>query len=342
MSQMQQWRLAAIPQGMPQDSDFTWESAAVPACPPGGLLVRTHLLSVDPYIRGRLNGVKTYVDPIPVGQLLESSAVGAVVESRAAGFAPGDFVVGFWPWAEYAAVPAAAVYSLGPQPPLPIQHYLDQLGAPGMTAWFGLTEICQPKAGETVFVTAAAGAVGFTVAQIAKLLGCRVVGTAGTAAKVADISKYCDAAFSYRDEARFAELLATTCPAGIDCFFDNTGGPLTDAVLQHMNPFGRIAVCGQISAYNDARHDIGPRPFLPILTKQLRVEGFIVTRWRDRFPEGQQRLGEWLRAGKLHYRWHEYSGLAAAPRALRGLFTGENHGKSLVWVFDHRPEPLFK
>jgi NADPH-dependent curcumin reductase CurA len=202
---------------------------------------------------------------------------------------------------------------------------------PGMTAYFGVTEVCAPKAGETVMVSGAAGAVGSAVGQIAKILGCRAVGTAGTDAKVRHIKSLgFDDALNYRTDLPYADSLARTCPKGIDCYFDNVGGEFTDAVLGCMNVRGRMAVCGQISQYNDRSRDIGPRPFSQMIVRQLRVEGFLVSRWAGRFAEGREQMAEWLKQGRLRYQETVYEGLESAPRAFIGLFHGENTGKALV------------
>jgi NADPH-dependent curcumin reductase CurA len=322
--------LAAIPSGMPAESDFRLETVPAPSCPAGGLLVRTTWISVDPYLRGRMTGHRTYIDPIPVGGVMESGAVGEVIASQHPDFHPGDTITGFWGWQEFVALPAAGIQKVDPAE-APVSTALGILGMPGMTAYFGLTEICAPKRGETVLVTGAAGAVGSAAGQIARILGCRVVGTAGTPEKVAYIrSLGFDAALNYRTDKPYAENLARLCPNGIDCFFDNTGGELSDAALRLMNTFGRVSVCGQISQYNNIAQDVGPRLFWIMIVKQLRVEGFIVTRWAARFPEGRSQMAAWLRQGLLRYDESIYDGLEKAPRAFIGLFTGENTGKALV------------
>jgi NADPH-dependent curcumin reductase CurA len=322
--------LAAIPQGMPRESDFRMDEAAVPECPPNGLLVRTQWLSVDPYIRGRMTGNRSYIDPIPVGGVMESGAVGEVVVSRNQNFKEGDNVTGLWGWQDYATVDGARVQKLDPSE-APVSTAIGILGMPGMTAYFGLTELCVPKAGETVMVSGAAGAVGSAAGQIAKILGCRVIGSAGSSEKVAYVKSLgFDDALNYRTDQPYLQVLERMCPSGIDCYFDNTGGELTDAVFQVLNVRGRVAVCGQISQYNDRDKDIGPRPFWPIITRQLRVEGFLVSRWASRFPEGRKQMAAWLKEGRLNYEETVYDGLESIPRAFIGLFKGENTGKAIV------------
>ncbi|MCX6621525.1 MAG: NADP-dependent oxidoreductase, partial [Acidobacteria bacterium] len=268
--------------------------------------------------------------PIPVGAVMESSAVGEVTASLHPDFQVGNIVTGLWGWQEYVAVDAARVQRIDPAE-APVSTAIGILGMPGMTAYFGFTELCRPKAGETVLVSGAAGAVGSAVGQIAKILGCRVVGTAGSAGKVQYLQSLgFDEAMNYRTDLPYAETLARMCPKGIDCYFDNVGGEVTDAVFPLMNLRGRVAVCGQISQYNDRSKDIGPRPFTEMLVKQLRVEGFIVSRWASRFPEGRRRMAAWLKQGRLRYQETVYEGLESAPRAFIGLFQGENTGKAVV------------
>ncbi len=205
------------------------------------------------------------------------------------------------------------------------------LGMPGMTAYFGLIEICQPKAGETLVVSGAAGAVGSAVGQIGKILGLRVVGSAGTDEKCERLRALgFDEAINYKTGKPYAEALKRTCPQGIDCYFDNVGGEFTDEVLLQMNNLGRVSICGQISQYNDRAGDVAPRPYWLTIVKQLRIEGFLVFRWMDRWPEGRAKMGQWLREGKLKYDETVYEGLESAPRAFIGLFQGDNTGKALV------------
>lgn len=322
--------LAAVPQGMPIETDFRFETVPVPECPAGGLLVHTKWLSVDPYLRGRMTGVRTYIEPFLVGDAIESGAIGEVLVSDNGGFHPGDLVTGLWPWQEYAALTGAGVVKLDPAA-APVTTALGILGMPGMTAYFGLLELCEPKAGETVVVSGAAGAVGSAAGQIAKIQGCRVIGIAGTDEKCEYLRSIgFDGVLNYRTDKPYSQRLTALCPDGIHCYFDNVGGEMTDSVLLHMNTRGRIAVCGQIAIYNDRSSDFGPRPFSHILLKQLRVEGFIVSRWASRWPEGQARMGEWLREGRLSYRETVYDGLDQAPRAFIGLFHGDNIGKAVV------------
>ncbi len=321
--------LAAIPQGAPKPTDFHIETVDVPLCPDNGLLVRTQYLSVDPYLRGRISGKRTYVDPILTGAPMVSGAIGEVVESRHSGFQPGDLVTGMWPWQEIAAVDGKDVRKLDPNDG-PVTAQLSVLGITGLTAYFGLLEICNPKAGETLVVSGAAGAVGMVVGQIGKILGCRVTGIAGTESKLEYVrSLGFDGAVSYR-AADLGKQVAAACPNGIDCYFDNVGGSVTDTVLPLMNVFSRISLCGQISQYNATAPESGPRPFPILLVRQIKAEGFIVTRWANRFAEGRKQLLTWLREGKLQNRETVYEGFENTPEAFIGLFRGDNTGKAIV------------
>jgi hypothetical protein len=286
-----------------------------------------------------MTGNRSYIDPIPVGGVMESGAVGEVIASHHPDYTSGDVVTGLWGWQDVVVVDGVRVQKLHPDE-APVSTALGILGMPGMTAYFGLTELCAPKPGETVVVSAAAGAVGSAAGQIAKILGCRVVGTAGTPEKVQFVrSLGFDDALNYRTDKPYDEALARMCPNGIDCYFDNVGGGLTDAVFQLLNPFGRVAVCGQVSQYNDRAADVGPRPFWPMIVKQLRVEGFLVSRWASRFGDGRRQMAAWLREGRLRYEETIYDGLENAPRAFIGLFTGENTGKALVRLAVTPPLP---
>jgi NADPH-dependent curcumin reductase CurA len=315
---------------MPQESDFRVEDSPIPECPEHGLIVRTMWISVDPYLRGRMTGNRTYIEPIAIGGVMESLAVGEVTESRSPAFQKGDIVTGLWGWQDYASVMGSRVQHVD-ESIAPASAYVGILGMPGMTAYFGLLEICQPKSGETVVVSGAAGAVGSAVGQIAKIHGCRVIGTAGSKEKCDYIASVgFDGALNYRTDRPYEDALRKLCPNGIDCYFDNVGGEVTDAVFGLLNVGARVSLCGQISQYNDRSKDIGPRPFWPMIMKQVRAEGFLVSRWASRFPEGQQQMAAWLRDGRLTFRETVYEGLESAPRAFIGLFRGENVGKAVV------------
>lgn len=326
-----QFKVAARPVGMPKESDFQLVEAPVPAADDGQVLVKTSYLSVDPYMRGRLTGIRTYADPVNIGDVMVGGAVGEVVESRAPGFQSGDFVGGAWGWQEYAAVDAKVLRKLNPQL-APVSTALGVLGMPGMTAYFGFLEICQPKPGETVVVSGAAGAVGSLVGQIAKIKGCRAIGIAGGDDKIDYIVKELgfDGGFNYKTTADYGEKLKELCPDGIDCYFDNVGGAITDAVFSQLNVFARVSVCGQISQYNQEKPEPGPRLLGLVLTKQVRVEGFIVVRWQNRWAEGIAQMAKWIQEGRIRYHEDVVQGFENTPRAFIQMLEGKNLGKMLV------------
>jgi NADPH:quinone reductase len=328
-----QFKLAARPVGMPKESDFSLVETPTPALNDGQVLVKTSYLSVDPYMRGRITGIRSYADPVLVGDVMVGGAVGQVMESNHTGLAAGDFVLGFWGWQEYAVVEGKSLIKLNPNL-APVSTALGVLGMPGMTAYFGFLEICKPQPGEVVAVSGAAGAVGSLVLQIAKIKGCRVVGIAGTEEKVQwlvdDLG--CDAAFNYKTCSDYTAKLKEICPAGIDCYFDNVGGAITDAVFPLLNVFGRVSVCGQISMYNLEKPEPGPRLLPYTLVKQLKVEGFIVTRWQSRWGEGIAQMAQWLKEGKIQHREEIVEGFGNTVKAFIGMLQGENTGKMLVKV----------
>ncbi len=326
-----QFHLAAVPVGLPKESDFRLVDSQVPSLAEGQILIKIAYWSVDPYMRGRITGVRSYAEPVLVGDLMQGGAVGEVVESRNPAFAAGDFVVGMMGWQEYAVTDGQGLQKLNPQL-APVSTALGILGMPGATAYFGFLEICQPKPGEAVVVSGAAGAVGTLVGQIAKIKGCHVVGIAGTDEKVDYLVKDLgfDAGFNYKTTQDYSAKLKELCPNGIDCYFDNVGGDITSAVFANLNTYARVSICGQISQYNLAKPALGPNLLLPILVKQVRVEGFIVLRFWDRMGEGITQLAEWLREGKLQYREEVVEGFENIPKAFIEMLTGKNTGKMLV------------
>jgi NADPH:quinone reductase len=326
-----QFVLRARPVGMPKESDFELVEAPIPALTQGQVLLRTLFLSVDPYMRGRMNGIRTYADPVDLGQVMVGGTVGTVVQSTHPQFRVGDVVAGYWGWQDFAVSDGKGLQKLDTSI-APPSTALGVLGMPGMTAYFGFLDICRPKPGETVVVSGAAGAVGSLVGQIAKIKGCRAVGIAGTDDKVAWLRGELgfDAAFNYKTTKNYTQALAELCPSGIDCYFDNVGGAITDAVLPLLNVRARISICGQIAQYNSAKPEPGVRPYGYLLSKQARAEGFIVIQFTDRFPEGVQQMAQWLREGHLKYRETVVEGFENMPRALIGVLQGDNTGKMLV------------
>jgi leukotriene B4 12-hydroxydehydrogenase/15-oxo-prostaglandin 13-reductase len=326
-----QFKLATRPAGLPKESDFTLVEMPLPVPQPGEVIVKTIYLSVDPYMRGRITGVRTYADPVNIGDVMVGGAVGQVIESRDPKLQPGDFVVGYWGWQDHAVAPAAGLQKLDPQL-APVSTALGVLGMPGMTAYFGFLEICHPKPGETVVVSGAAGAVGSLVGQIAKIHGCRAIGIAGADDKIRHVVDDLgfDAAFNYKTVSDYVGKLKELCPDGIDCYFDNVGGSISDAVFALLNPFGRVSVCGQISQYNLAKPEPGPRLLGQILVRQLKVEGFIVTRFQERWPRGIAQMAQWMKEGKLRYREEIVEGFEKTPRTFIDMLEGKNTGKMLV------------
>ncbi len=332
-----QIRLAARPVGFPKESDFRLDESPLPTLTEGQFLVRSIYLSVDPYMRGRMNDRKSYADPVKIGDVMIGGVVGRVESSKHAKFNEGDTVTGMFGWQEYAVSDGAGVRIVRTGK-APISTVLGVLGMPGLTAYCGLMEICRPQAGETVVVSGAAGAVGSAVGQIAKVKGCRVVGIAGSDAKVAHLVDELgfDAAFNYKSTDDYYGRLKELCPDGIDAYFDNVGGPITDAVFAHINTQARIAICGQISQYNAKELEQGPRLLWKLIEKQARVEGFLVFQFTGQFRTAMQQLNEWVETGQLKYRERITVGLENAPRAFLEMMQGENIGKQLVKV----SEPL--
>ena len=324
--------LAARPEGRPKPSDFKLVESPVPKPKPGEILVRVIYLSVDPYMRGRMTDVKSYAPPVQIGEVMVGGAVGKVAASENPQFGTGDIVEGFFGWQEHAISDGQGVRKIDPKL-APISTALSVLGMPGLTAYFGLLEIGKPKPGETVVVSGAAGAVGSLVGQIAKIQGCRVVGIAGSDQKIAWLRELgFDAVFNYKTTTDYVAKLRELCPNGIDVYFDNVGGAITDAVFTSINTGARIAVCGQIAQYNAEKPETGPRLLWHLIVKQARAEGFLVFQFASRYTEGLKQMAEWLRAGKLKYREQFVDGIENAPRAFIGMLQGENTGKQLVRV----------
>ncbi|HVI99520.1 MAG TPA: NADP-dependent oxidoreductase [Sphingomonas sp.] len=325
------WALASRPQGMPAESDFALIDLPARALADGEVRVANRWLSVDPYMRGRMNDVKSYVPPYALGAPMQGGAVGEVIESRAEAIAVGDKVLHMEGWRDEAVVPAGALQKL---PPLgvPDQAFLGQLGMPGMTAYFGLLAVADAEVGDTVFVSAAAGAVGSTVVQIAKAKGMTVIGSAGGAEKGAWVrSLGADVVIDYKAGGNLVKALSEAAPQGIDVYFDNVGGDHLDAALAVANDRARFAICGMIEIYNNAK-PTELRYLARVIAARIRVQGFIVLDYFSRMDEFYRDMGALLQAGKLDARETVHDGLEAMPRAFLDLFSGGNIGKMLVRV----------
>lgn len=325
--------LAARPAGYPKESDFQLVTTPIPAPGPGEILVRALYVSVDPYMRGRMNDVKSYAPPVQLGEVMTGGVVGEVLHSNHPRFVKGEIVQGMFGWQEYAVSDGAGVRRVDPSI-APVSTALGLLGMPGLTAYFGLLDICDPQPGETVVVSAAAGAVGSVVGQIAKIKGCRVVGTAGSDEKVEHITKDLgfNAGFNYRKTRHYRTALEALCPNGIDVYFDNVGGAVTDAVFTLLNVHARIAVCGQISQYNLQKPEMGPRLLWTLIVNRAKVQGFLVSDYSDRFGDALKEMAQWLKMGKLKYREDIVEGIENTPLAFLRMLKGENIGKQLVKV----------
>lgn len=323
------------PQGEATTSNFRLVSVQTPELGEGQVLVRHHYLSLDPYMRGRMNDGKSYAQPQPLGEVMIGGTVGEVQQSRHPRFQPGDAVVGMGGWQEYSVVDAdqPGLLRKVDTTHVPLSYYLGAVGMPGVTAWYGLTQIIAPQAGETVVVSAASGAVGSAFAAVAKARGCRVVGIAGGPDKCryAQEELHFDACIDYRqhpDLKSMAQALKAACPQGIDGYFENVGGYLLDAVLLRTNAFARIAVCGMIAGYDGQPLPL-QNPAL-ILVNRLKVQGFIVSEHMDLWPQALQELGTLVAQGRLRPRESIAQGIDSAPEAFLGLLKGRNFGKQLV------------
>ncbi len=331
MSTNKQVLLANRPTGWVQELDFRIVETPVPEPGPGQMLVKIHWLSLDPYMRGRMSTGKSYAKPAEIGEPMVGGTVGEVVASAGGKFKPGDFVVGSLGWQQYALTNGEGLLKVDPAL-IPLSAYLGVAGMPGATAWTGLLEHCQPRAGETVVVSAATGAVGGVVGQLARMQGCRAVGIAGGKAKcdyaVQELGF--DACVDYK-AGRLYDDLQAACPAGIDCYFENVGGPVMDTVLRLLNPFSRMALCGLISDYNSTE-PYGLTNIRSILVNRVKVQGFIVSDRTDLYMRAIQQLAGWVAQGRIRYRETVAEGLDSAPRAFIGMLRGENFGKQLVRV----------
>lgn len=326
-------RLKTRPVGLPQESDFELAEVDVGAPAEGEVLVRNIYMSVDPYMRGRMYDRKSYVPPFEVGAVLQGGAVGEVIESRNDDFGVGDHVLGMNGWREYYLSTGAGLQKVDGTL-APLSAFLGVLGMPGLTAYVGLLDIGKPQPGETVFVSGAAGAVGSAVCQIAKAKGCRVVGSAGSQEKVDWLTGEAgvDVVLNYKTVDNLGRAVLEACPDGIDVYFDNVGGDHLEAAIWGMNTYGRIVACGSISTYNATEPSPGPPNLFQFVTKRLMMKGLIVSDHGDRFPAFAQDMGAWIAKGSVVWRETVHEGIASAPQAFLGLFSGANVGKMIVWL----------
>jgi len=333
MKTNRQWRLAARPQGIVQNSDFQWREEAVSALADGQVLVRNIYLSLDPANRVWMNDADSYMPKLPLGAVMRGGGIGVVEESKNPKFAAGDIVQGLLNWQDCAVTSGSDLTKLPKLPGVPLTAFMGVLGHIGLTAYFGLLDVGQPKAGETLVVSTAAGAVGSLVGQIGKIKGMHVVGLTGSDEKCKWIKEELgyDAAINYKTENIHAAL-RQHCPKGIDVYFDNVGGEILEAALNLVNLHARIVLCGAIAQYNADQPAPGPRNLSVMIMKRVRMEGFIVTDYMNRAGEATLELVQWLKQGKLKYRVDVVEGLEQAPSALRKLYDGSNTGKLVVKI----------
>jgi NADPH-dependent curcumin reductase len=323
--------LASRPTGWVKESDFRIVEATVPSPKDGQVLLRNRFLSLDPYMRGRMNDARSYAAKVEIGEVMTGETVGEVIESNNPKFAKGEIVAGRVGWQRFALSDGSELRKVDPTVQ-PLSAHLGVVGMPGVTAWVGLLDIGQPKPGDTVVVSAASGAVGSVVGQLAKLARCRVVGIAGGKEKCDYVVKELgfDACIDHRGDD-LKRALAEATPNGIDIYFENVGGPILDLVLARCNPFARIPLCGMVSQYN-ATEPYGVKSLMMAVGMRIKLQGFIVSDHMNRWPEALQRLGRYLREGKIKYRETVTEGLENAPRAFIGLLKGENFGKQVVRI----------
>jgi len=325
-------RLTSRPVGEPTRQNFTFADEPVAPLREGEMLLKVHYLSLDPAMRGWMREGKSYIEPVALGDVMRAGGIGEVMESNQGKFSPGDFLVGMTNVQSWCVTDGRGFTKVDPKL-APLTTYLNVLGMPGMTAYFGLLESGQPKAGETVLVSGAAGAVGATVGQVARILGCRVVGIAGGAEKCAiAVQQYhFDACVDYK-AGNLRKDLREACPNGVDVYFDNVGGEILDLALTMINRKARIVICGAISQYNATGEIKGPANYLSLLVNRARMEGIVVFDYAPRYKEGAMQMGQWLKEGKMVSREHVVDGIDNFVESLGKLFTGENMGKLVLKV----------
>ena len=327
----QQIVLAARPKGIPDSSNFRTEEVELPEIKTGEILLKGMYYSVDPYMRGRMNDAKSYAAPFEIDKPIVGSVIAKVIDSKSKNYASGDTVVGQLPWQKDFIATDKDLRKIDTEV-APASYYLSILGMTGLTAYFGLMHIGKPNADETVVVSGAAGAVGIVVGQIAKIHGCYLVGIAGTEEKTKMLKEEFgfDEAINYKKTADMNKAIAAACPKGVDVYFDNVGGEISDAVIKNINFNARIPLCGQISLYNSTEIPVGPRLQPMLLTRSVLMQGFIVSNYQNEFPEGIKMLTQWVKEGKLKFTETIEHGFENLPKALLGLFNGENTGKMIV------------
>jgi NADPH-dependent curcumin reductase CurA len=325
--------LASRPKGLPKSENFRIENYELGKLKPEELLLKPWFISVDPYMRGRMNEVKSYAASFQIDQAIRGGVVARVIESKNKSFSEGDYVVGNLPWAEYCIEQSSNLRKVDVKS-VPPGYHLGVLGMPGMTAYFGIMDIIKPKKGETVVISGAAGAVGIVAGQIARIQGASVIGISGSDEKCKLLKEQFsyDVAINYKKSKNLRKEIALACPKGVDGYYDNVGGEITDAVINNLNPHSRIALCGQISHYNSTRIPTGPIILPILLTRSVKLQGFLVSNYSDRFGEALTDLTKWLKDGKIKYTETVVKGFENLPEAFIGLFSGKNQGKMMVEV----------
>ncbi len=327
-----QFYLHQRPRGVPTREDVRLREVPIAEPGPGEVLIRTHYLSLDPAIRGWMDDIPSYLPPIPLGEPVRSTGIGEVVASRHDGFKPGDLAVGLLGWQEYALVPGDGLAPAPNDGRFPSHYYVNMLGAVGLTPYFAVLEVGKPKPGETLLMSAAAGAVGSIGGQIAKIAGCRVVGLAGSDEKCRWIREELgyDAAINYKTCGPMEQAIREACPEGVDIYFDNVGGEILDAALMNLNKNARVIFCGAIANYNSTEPPPGPYNWWQILARSVTVQGYLISDYFDRFPEGIARMGDWIEQGRIHFREEIVEGFENTFDTFLKLFDGSNQGKLII------------
>lgn len=324
--------LSRRPSGLPDNEDFTVDAIDLPQPGAGEMLLKIKYLSVDPYMRNRMNKAKSYIEPYELGQPLNGDGIAEVIESNNNNYKKGDLIAAVLPWQEYAVI-SGEPYKI-PSPEKYLTEYLDILGLTGLTAYFGLKKIARPKKGETIVISGAAGAVGMAAGQMAKIFGCRVIGIAGTDEKCAFLKETLnfDESVNYKTTKNLRKAIKQAAPDGVDIYFDNVGGEISDSVMYLLNDFSRIVLCGQIALYNQNRLSLGPRLNSLLLIHRVKMQGFIVYDYKEEFPSARKEILNWLEEGKIINKETIVSGFDELIKAFLGLFQGKNTGKMIVKI----------